>query len=54
MISEEKDKSSMSTAYELVEYSDFPKVKIGKRTYIPHEAFEKWIKNYTGKEYKVK
>jgi predicted DNA-binding transcriptional regulator AlpA len=42
---------SMSRAYDIVNQKDFPKIKIGKRAYIPPEAFQQWVKNYTYKTY---
>ena len=37
---------SRSTAYNLVNQDDFPKLFIGKQIRIPEEAFEKWtVKN---------
>lgn len=44
---------SMSRAYEIINCSDFPKIRIGHRSYISSVAFEKWVKSYTGKEYKI-
>lgn len=44
---------SMNRAYDIVNQNDFPKIKIGKRNYIPEDAFYRWIKMYTGKEYEV-
>lgn len=38
-------------AYQIVNQKDFPKIRIGKRVYIPEEEFKRWIKNYTYKEY---
>lgn len=43
----------MNRTYDIVNQDDFPKIKIGKRSYIPKSEFEKWIKNYTGKEYRL-
>ena len=31
------------TVYDLVKLKDFPKITLGKRYYIPEEAFNKWI-----------
>jgi uncharacterized membrane protein YvbJ len=42
---------SWGKAYAIINQNDFPKIKIGKQSYIPLEAFEQWKKNYTGKEY---
>lgn len=42
---------SMSRAYDIVNQKDFPKIMIGKRAYIPPEAFQQWAKNYTYKNY---
>lgn len=44
---------SMSRAYNLINQKDFPKIKIGKRTYISQEEFDKWINTYTNKKYKL-
>lgn len=33
----------INQAYSMVSRKDFPKVKIGRRYYIPQEQFEKWI-----------
>ena len=43
----------INQAYALVNQEDFPKVKIGKRMYIPEAEFEKWMLTYLRKEYKV-
>lgn len=43
----------MNRAYEIVNQRDFPKIKIGKRFYIPEDEFEKWLETYIRKEYKV-
>lgn len=42
---------SLKKAYRIVNQPDFPKIIIGRGYYIPETAFEKWVKNYTGKEY---
>lgn len=42
---------SMSRTYAIINQRDFPKIMIGKRAYIPPEAFRKWAENYTGKTY---
>lgn len=42
---------SMTTAYAIVSQKDFPKIMIGKRAYIPEDAYLRWIKNYIGKQY---
>jgi len=36
---------SKQTAYDLVRLKDFPKITIGRRYYIPEEAFNQWIEN---------
>ena len=43
----------MNRAYDIVNQRDFPKIKIGKRIYIPEDEFENWLKTYLRKEYKV-
>ena len=43
----------INRAYEIVNQSDFPKIKIGKRFYIPEDEYEKWIATYLRKEYMV-
>ena len=43
----------INRAYEIVNQDDFPKIKIGKRFYIPEEELEKWVSTYLRKEYKV-
>jgi excisionase family DNA binding protein len=45
---------SLPMAYDIIKCHDFPKIRIGRRFFIPKEAFEKWVNNYTGKEYKIK
>lgn len=45
---------STKKAYQIVGQSDFPKIVIGRRYYIPKAAFEKWVQKYTGKEYRLK
>lgn len=45
---------SMNRVYDIINCDDFPKIRIGKRSYISKSAFEQWVKNYTCKEYKVK
>ena len=42
---------SLKKAYRIVGQPDFPKITIGRVYYIPESAFQKWINNYTGKEY---
>jgi len=37
-------------AYDIVNTEGFPKIKIGSRFYIPRQAFEKWVSDYTYKE----
>lgn len=39
--------------YDIINQKDFPKIKIGKRFYIPRDEFEKWLNNYLRKEYKI-
>ena len=43
----------INRAYDIVQQDDFPKIKIGKRYYIPQDEFEKWLKGYLRKEYKI-
>ena len=43
----------INRAYTIVNQNDFPKIKIGKRYYIPSNEYEKWLKNYLRKEYKL-
>lgn len=38
-------------AYAIMNTNGFPKIQIGCRYYIPQKAFEKWVENYTFKEY---
>lgn len=40
-------------AYDIVNQRDFPKVRIGKRLYIPKDEFEIWLKTYLTKEYRI-
>lgn len=40
-------------AYDIVNQRDFPKIKIGKRFYIPNDEFENWLKIYIRKEYRI-
>lgn len=42
---------SLKKAYKIVGQEDFPKITIGRGYYIPESAFEKWVQQYTGKEY---
>ena len=37
--------------YNLIKTDGFPSIKIGKRYFIPEDAFNKWIENYTFAEY---
>lgn len=37
----------LSVAYELMNSRNFPKIKIGKRYYVPKEEFEKWVERNT-------
>lgn len=43
----------INRAYDIVNQRDFPKIKIGRRIYIPEEDFTKWCKSYLRKEYKI-
>lgn len=43
----------INRAYDIVNQKDFPKVKIGKRFYIPKDEYDKWIHSYLRKEYKI-
>lgn len=43
----------INRAYDIVNQRDFPKIKIGKRFYIPEDEFEKWLKIYLRQEYKL-
>ena len=43
----------INRAYDIVQQDDFPKIKIGSRYYIPQDEFERWIKSYLRKEYKI-
>lgn len=45
---------SLPMAYDIIRCDDFPKIKIGRRYFVPQKAFETWVESYTGKEYKVK
>lgn len=38
-------------AYELMKSPGFPTVKIGKNLYVSETELEKWIEDYSGKEY---
>lgn len=44
---------SIKKAYSIVRQEDFPKITIGRQYYIPCSAFNRWIKNYTGKEFQL-
>jgi len=44
---------SLKKAYQIVGQSDFPKITIGRGYYIPKDAFDNWIRKYTGKEYRL-
>lgn len=33
----------INQAYSIVSKRDFPKIKIGRKYYVPKEQFEKWI-----------
>lgn len=43
----------INRAYDIVNQRDFPKVKIGKRMYIPEDEFERWLLTYLRKNYRV-
>jgi len=43
----------INRAYEIVNQKDFPKIKIGRRFYILNDEYEKWLHDYTRKEYKL-
>lgn len=43
----------INRAYDIIKQDDFPKIKIGCRYYIPQDDFEKWLKKYLRKEYKI-
>ena len=38
-------------AYELMKSPGFPAIRIGKNLYVSKEELEKWIEDYSGKEY---
>lgn len=38
-------------AYELMKSLGFPAIRIGKNLYVSKEELEKWIEDYSGKEY---
>ncbi len=38
-------------AYELMKSPGFPAIRIGKNLYVSKEELEKWLEDYTGKEY---
>ena len=42
-----------NTVYDLVNQRDFPKIRIGKRNYIPREEFLRWVSTYLRKKYKI-
>lgn len=44
---------SLTKVYTIIGQDDFPKMKIGRNYYIPESALERWIRNYTGKEYVI-
>lgn len=44
----------INTAYDLVNQRDFPKIRIGKRNYIPREEFLEWVSTYLRKKYKIR
>lgn len=44
---------SKNTAYKLVKTNGFPSITIGKNIRVPEEEFEKWIKKYMYKEFKI-
>ena len=37
--------------YDMFRQDTFPSIRIGKRHYISEEAFNKWLKEYEGKEF---
>ena len=43
----------INRAYDIVNQRDFPKIKIGKRFYIPEDEFEKWLRFYLRKNTKL-
>lgn len=40
-------------AYELMKSAGFPSLKINNRLYVSKDALDSWIKEYTGKRYKL-
>lgn len=44
----------INRAYDIVNQKDFPKIKIGKRFYIPKDDYEEWLKSYIRKEYIIR
>lgn len=40
-------------AYELMNSSGFPTLRIGERMYVSREALRKWIATYTNKTYRI-
>lgn len=43
-------KISLPTAYNLVNQSSFPKIRVGNRIKIPEDEFYRWVKNQIEKE----
>lgn len=41
---------SRSTVYELVNRSDFPKIRVGRKIIVPCEAFTRWLNEQSGKQ----
>ena len=39
---------SKTTIYNLLRYSNIPRVRIGRRYYIPEKAFDSWMEKNTG------
>lgn len=40
-------------AYDIIRSEGFPTIQIGKRKYVPEEAFKKWEKAYLHKEFVI-
>lgn len=36
-----------NTVYELVNRSDFPKIRVGRKIIVPRDAFAKWLERQT-------
>ncbi len=43
----------INRAYDIVRKDTFPKIKIGRRFYIPKDGLERWMEAYTYKEFHV-